>query len=199
MSKIVVDLTNFKDRMGQRVAPGRHRVQVEDVEQRKARTGNQMIEVWFRVMGGKDDGATIIDRFVLSDNALFRVVGFMQALGIPTPKKRLSVDINKWVGRTLDIDVDDGEPYNGTVRSEVKGYLKVAKAETAADDDELDFDTEDDSEDGSDDSDDVSEDADTDSEEEKPKKAKKAKKAEPETDSGDGDDGDDFDLDDLEV
>lgn len=129
---ITVDLTNYKDRVGNRIAPGTYRVIVEDVEQDTARSGNTMINMWFRVQGGDFDGATVVDRLVLTEKSLFRVVGFMQAIGMPTPKKRLSVDINKFVNQVLEIQVEDGDPYNGRVKSEVRGYARVKKSEKAA-------------------------------------------------------------------
>jgi len=129
--EMVIDLTNYKDRVGTRVLPGRYRVQVEDAEPTESANKNPMINLWFRVMGGEFDGATITDRLVLTEKSLFRVVGFMQAIGFPTPRRKLKLNVRQFVGRTLDVEVDDGEPYNGRVRSEVRGYLKIAKAEQA--------------------------------------------------------------------
>lgn len=126
----VLDLTNYKDRVGQRVSPGRYRVIVEDAEMDKSKAGNQMINLWLRVVGGEFEGATIIDRLTISEKSLFRVVGFMQAIGLPTPKKRLSLNLAVFTGKLLDIDVEDGEPYNGRVKSEVRGYLRIQGAAT---------------------------------------------------------------------
>ena len=128
---INIDLSNYKDRVGSRVLPGRYRVFVEDVEQDKSAAGNTMINLWLRVQGGEFDGATIVDRLVLTEKSLFRVVGFMQAIGMPTPKKRLRVSVRAFAGKVLDVDVDDGDPYNGRVKSEVRGYLKIAGGEQA--------------------------------------------------------------------
>ena len=126
--ELIVDLSNYKDRVGSRVAPDRYRVQVEDVEATKSQAGNPMVNVWFRIIGGEFDGQTIVDRLTLSEKALFRVVGFMQAIGLPTPKKRLKLNIRQFVGKVLDIDVEDGEPYNGRIRSEVRAYIRAAGA-----------------------------------------------------------------------
>lgn len=142
---LTIDLSNYKDRVGQRVTPGRYRVVVDDVEQDTARSGNTMINLWLRVVDGDSDfvGATIIDRLVLTENSLFRVVGFMQAIGLPTPKKRLKVNIRSFIGKVLDVELDDGEPYNGRVKSEVRGYLRpegVTQAEESDDLSDLDTD-----------------------------------------------------------
>lgn len=130
--QLVVDLSNYKDRVGSRVAPGRYRVQVEDVEASKSNAGNPMVNVWYRIIGTEFDGQTIVDRLTITEKSLFRVVGFMQAIGLPTPKKRLNLNIRAFVGKKLDIDVEDGEPYNGRVKSEVRGYIRVAGANQAA-------------------------------------------------------------------
>lgn len=129
---LIIDLSNYKDRVGSRVAPGRYRVQVEDAEQDKSAAGNTMINLWLRVSdGGPEDGQTIVDRLVLTEKSLFRVVGFMQAIGLPTPKKRLKLNVRQFIGKVLVVDVEDGDPYNGRVKSEVRGYLRVAKSEQA--------------------------------------------------------------------
>lgn len=144
--ELIVDLTNYKDRVGNRVVPGRYTVVVEDAESDTAKSGNPMVNLWLRVQGGEFDGATIVDRLVITDKSLFRVVGFLQAIGVPTPKKRFKMNIRGFIGRTLDIDVEDGEPYNGRVKSEVRGYMRAvgggAATEQAADLDDLATETE---------------------------------------------------------
>jgi len=123
--ELIVDLTNYKDRVGNRVNPGRYTVVVEDAEMDKSKANNDMVNLWLRVVGGDYDGATIVDRLTLTEKALFRIVGFMQAIGLPTPRKRFKINVRTFVGKTLDVDVDDGEPYNGRVKSEVRGYMRI--------------------------------------------------------------------------
>lgn len=185
---IVIDLTKYKDRSGSRVPEGRYRVQVEDIEVSKSKTNKEMITLWLRITGGDYDGYTVIDRLTITEKALFRVVNFMQALNMPTPKKRVKIIPQKWVGRTLEIDVADGEPYNGNVKSEVKGYLRLPKGQD-----------EDTSDDLGDDEDDTEEDVEeTPTEESKPK----SKKGMPSLDDEDqsiGDDSGDEEDDDTDV
>lgn len=123
----VVDLTNYKERVGARVEPGRYRVIVDDTEMDQSKAGNQMINVWFRILDGEFEGKTITDRLTLTEKALFRVVGFMSAIGLPTPKKRLQLNLRKFNGQILEIEVRDGEPYNGRVKSEVADYYRASK------------------------------------------------------------------------
>lgn len=129
---MVVDLTNYKDRVGSRVPPGRYRVVVDDVEPDRSSAGNPMINLWLRIQGGEFDGQTLVDRLTITEKSLFRVVGFMQAIGLPTPKKKLQIQPRKFVGQKLDVDVDDGEPYNGRIKSEVRGYVRIPKSQQAS-------------------------------------------------------------------
>lgn len=130
--QLVVDLTNYKDRVGSRVMPGTYTVAVEDAEMDTSKAGNPMCNLWLRVVGGDYDGATIMDRLTVTDKSLFRVVGFMQAIGLPTPKKRLILNLSQFIGKSLLITVDDGDPYNGVVKSEVRGYQRRDKSAAAA-------------------------------------------------------------------
>lgn len=130
---VVIDLSNYKDRVGSRVTPNRYRVRVEDVESDKSSNGNPMINLWLRIEGGEFDGQTLVDRLTITEKSLFRVVGFMSAIGLPTPKKRIQIDPRKFLGSVLDVDVDDGEPYNGRVKSEVRGYVRVPRKASAED------------------------------------------------------------------
>ena len=135
--EIIIDLSNYKDTSSARVPEGRYRVVVDDVETDTAKTGNTVIKVWLRILGGTQDGEVIIDRLTLTDKAMFRVVGFMQGIGIPTPKKRLALDLRSFLHRQVDVDVEDDEPYNGRIKSKITRYIRVAqpKAEEAAEGD----------------------------------------------------------------
>lgn len=135
--KTVIDLSNYKDSGNVRIPEGRYRAIVDDVDLDKSRAGNTMIKVWMRVLGGEHDGAAILDRLTLTDKAMFRVVGFMQGIGIKTPKKKLQINLGTFLNRQVDIEVVDGEPYNGRIRSEIAQYIRVAqpKAEESSEDD----------------------------------------------------------------
>ena len=123
--ELIIDLSNYRDRVGQRVTPGTYRVLVEDTEFSKSNAGNDMIILYLRVVGGEHDGATLVDRLTQTEGALFRTVNFMQAIGLPTPRKRLKINRAKFKGASLDVEVDDGEPYRGTIKSEVRSYMKA--------------------------------------------------------------------------
>jgi hypothetical protein len=130
--EFVLDLTNYKDRVGSRVTPGRYTVFVEDAEMDTTQSGKPMINVWLVIKGGEFEGSTIIDRLLPAhEKALFRLVGFMQALGMPTPKKSMKLNVRAFHGKTLVVDIEDGEPYNGRVKSEIRGYYRAEQTKGA--------------------------------------------------------------------
>ena len=128
MAGIIIDLTNFKDRTSARVPEGEYLVNVEDLEMGQTKKGDPMLTVYLKIVGGDQDGLNLVDRLTLSERAMFRVVGFLQGLGIKTPKKRIQVDPARIIGKKVRVEVADGEPYNGQVRSEIRSYIRVAKA-----------------------------------------------------------------------
>lgn len=184
MAGIVIDLSNYKDRTSARVPEGDYLVNVEDIEMGETRKGDPMMTVYLKIIGGDQDGLSLVDRLTLSERAMFRVVGFLQGFGIKTPRKRIQVDPSRIIGRKVRVEVADGEPYNGQIRSEVKSYLRIAKR--AAEEDS--------------DIDDVAEESEVDELEEKPKATRKAKEPiEDETPESQTSDDGELDLDDIEV
>lgn len=135
---VLIDLTNYKDRRGSRVPEDRYAVKIIDAELATASTGNQMINVIFEIIEGEFKGQTLTDRYVQTEKGIFRTVGLLQGIGMPTPRKRLNLKMATLLNKTLYVDVSDGEPYNGVVRSEVRGWGKIpagAVSDGDADDD----------------------------------------------------------------
>jgi hypothetical protein len=139
--QFVVDLTNYRDKSGSRVKPGHYTVVVYDAENDQTRDGKPMINLYLRIVGGEFDGVTLIDRLLPAhEKALFRVVMFLQALGLPTPNKRLQLNLRQFINRTVEVDLDDGDPWNGVVRSEVRQYSRPAAAAKSDAQGEMDLD-----------------------------------------------------------
>ena len=133
---LTFDFTNYKDTSTARVAPGTYHAEVSDFEEATSKAGNAMFIVYLEITSGPHAGQQIIDRLPQTERAMFRSAAFLQALGVKIAKKRISLNPRSLVGRPVDIVVEDGEPYNGRVKSEVREYLratKPAKAEPEAD------------------------------------------------------------------
>ena len=133
---LTFDFTNYKDTSTAHVAPGTYHAEVSDFEETTSRAGNAMFVVYLEIIEGPHAGQQIIDRLPQTEKAMFRSAAFLQALGVKIAKKKIALNPRSLIGRPVDIVVEDGEPYNGRVRSEVREYLratKPAKAEPETD------------------------------------------------------------------
>lgn len=133
---LTFDFTNYKDTSTAHVAPGTYRAEVSDFEETTSKAGNAMFVVYLEITEGAHAGQQIIDRLPQTERAMFRSAAFLQALGVKIAKKKIALNPKSLIGRPVDIVVEDGDPYNGRVRSEVREYLratKPAKAEPADD------------------------------------------------------------------
>lgn len=121
------DFTNYKDTSTAHVAPGTYHAEVSDFEETTSKAGNAMFVVYLEIIGGPHAGQQIIDRLPQTEKAMFRSAAFLQALGVKIAKKKIALNPKSLIGRPVDIVVEDGEPYNGRVKSEVREYLRATK------------------------------------------------------------------------
>lgn len=142
---LTFDFTNYKDTSTAHVAPGTYHAEVTDFEETTSKAGNAMFVVYLEIIEGPHAGQQIIDRLPQTEKAMFRSAAFLQALGVKIAKKKIALNPKSLIGRPVDIVVEDGEPYNGRVRSEVREYLRATKpaeskpaaADPMADEDEI--------------------------------------------------------------
>lgn len=131
------DFTNYRETGSAQVPAGTYRARVNDFEETESKAGNAMFVVYLEIIDGPYTGKQIIDRLPQTEKAMFRSAAFLQALGVKIAKKRIALNPKSLIGRPVDILVEDGEPFNGRVKSEVREYLRAtkptAKAEQAAD------------------------------------------------------------------
>lgn len=126
MNMLNINLSDYRERFSPQLPPGRYSVIVDHFEQGVAKSsGNTKITLWLRITEGPHRDAVLVDNLTITAAALFRVVAFMQAIGLPTPRQNLQVNLKTWLNKRLQVDVEDGEPYKGRVKSEVRGYLRL--------------------------------------------------------------------------
>ena len=143
---LTFDFTNYKDTSTAHVAPGTYHAEVSDFEETTSKaSGNPMFVIYLEITEGPHSGKQIIDRLPQTERAMFRSAAFLQALGVKIAKKKIALNPKSLIGRPVDIVVEDGEPYNGRVKSEVREYLRATKPVKAepeedplADEDEID-------------------------------------------------------------
>lgn len=124
---LTFDFTNYKDTSTAHVPAGTYRAEVSDFEETTSKAGNTMFVIYLEITDGPHSGQQIIDRLPQTERAMFRSAAFLQALGVKIAKKKIALNPRSLIGRPVDIVVEDGEPYNGRVKSEVREYLRATK------------------------------------------------------------------------
>lgn len=124
---LTFDFTNYKDTSTAHVPAGTYRAEVAKFEETTSKAGNMMFVVYLEITEGPHAGQQIIDRLPQTERAMFRSAAFLQALGVKIAKKKIALNPKSLIGRPVDILVEDGEPYNGRVKSEVREYLRATK------------------------------------------------------------------------
>ena len=124
---LTFDFTNYKDTSTAHVAPGTYHAEVSDFEEATSKAGNVMFVIYLEITEGAHAGQQIIDRLPQTEKAMFRSAALLQALGVKIAKKKLALNPRSLIGRPVDIVVEDGEPYNGRVKAEVREYLRATK------------------------------------------------------------------------
>ena len=176
--KVKVDFSGVES--FQRPSEGEHVAKIVSAELKQSQGGNDMIVVAFEVTKGQDKGSRVFENYPLVENALWKLKGMLQAIGMKCDGK-VQLDLDKLIGKVCIISVAD-EEYDGRIRSRLQECRKLA---AVADEDEDDEDIEEDDEE----------------EEEQPKKkapAKAEKKKAPMNPPEDDEDEDDDDWDDEE-
>ena len=134
-------------------------------------SGDDCLKARFEVIKGSAEGCAVFETFSLTEKALWKLKGFLEAIGMKANGK-LSLDLDKLEGKVCIIDVIHDE-YNGQKRAKIASYLKP----------------EDDEEDEEEDEDEEEEEAPRKSAKKAP--AKPAKKSKPVEDDDDDEDEDD--------
>lgn len=124
---LTFDFTNYKDTSTAHVPAGTYHAEVADFEEALSKADNVMFVVYLRITEGPYAGQQIIDRLPQTKKAMFRSAAFLQAIGVNIAKKKISLNPKALIDRPVDIVVEDGEPYNGRVKSEVREYLRATK------------------------------------------------------------------------
>ena len=124
---LTFDFTTYKDTSTAHVPAGTYHAEVADFEETVSKADNVMFVVYLRITEGPYAGQQIIDRLPQTERAMFRSAAFLQALGVKIAKKKIALNPKSLIDRPVDIVVEDGEPYNGRVKSEVREYLRATK------------------------------------------------------------------------
>ena len=85
-------------------------------------SGDDCLKARFEVIKGSAEGCAVFETFSLTEKALWKLKGFLEAIGMKANGK-LSLDLDKLEGKVCIIDVIHDE-YNGKKRAKIASYLK---------------------------------------------------------------------------
>ena len=97
-------------------------------------SGDDCLKARFEVIKGSAEGCAVFETFSLTEKALWKLKGFLEAIGMKANGK-LSLDLDKLEGKVCIIDVIHDE-YNGQKRAKIASYLKPEDDEEDEEDDE---------------------------------------------------------------
>ena len=108
-----------------RVEEGDYVFKVQSIEETRARSGNKMLVVIFKGVGGRVNNQQLRDRFVLVPTSLFRLRQVLEAAGQEVPKKGVTINHKELIGAEVGITLRDGDEYEGKIRSEAGDYMSA--------------------------------------------------------------------------
>jgi hypothetical protein len=117
-----------------------HRYKKEDgVEQKDRPYLNWKLQI---VSPEEFKGKTIYFTTSLVPESLWNLRGMLEDVGLKVPNSAVAIPLPKLIGKELGVTLADGEPYNGSIKSEVKATfnkndLGTATSEVDTDEDEI--------------------------------------------------------------
>jgi len=159
----IVDFTGVQSGGGRpRIPEGDHLAKVASVKQETSSKGNEMLVWRFEVSNGRGRGKVLQTYTSLNTEALWKLRGLLEALGVAVPDGRAQLRLKNYIGKEIGITVID-EEYNNRIYSNITDFIS---ADSLTDED-VDDEEEDEEE----------EEEDEEEEATPPPKAKKSKKA----------------------
>ena len=97
-------------------------------------SGDDCLKARFEVIKGSAEGCAVFETFSLTEKALWKLKGFLEAIGMKANGK-LSLDLDKLEGKVCIIDVIHDE-YNGQKRAKIASYMKPVEDEEEEDEED---------------------------------------------------------------
>jgi len=129
--KVKIDFTGVESFV--KAEEGQHVAKLIEIAEKVSSGGNDMLEAKFEITKGNSTGAIVYENFVLAQKSLFKLKGYLEAIGKKADGK-LQIDIDNLIGATCIIEVVH-EEYNGSMKAKVNGYKKLAVQEEPDEDD----------------------------------------------------------------
>jgi len=125
MSKIKVDFSELEERSTE-ILPGKYRARIEEITKEEGQKAPYL--KWkLKIVSGEAKGLHINHITSLAPNALFNLRDTLIALDIKVPKSAVTIDSNKFIGKTIGIEVAM-RPYEGKEYPNVKKVFSITSS-----------------------------------------------------------------------
>lgn len=110
---INLDFSNVTGGNYEPMPAGDYVLEIEDIEERVSKAGNEMLNITFNVAEGEYEGRKIFEFYVLTENALWKLKNLLVALGIDT-EGQVDVSVDDLVGEMLigNVVIQEQEGYD---------------------------------------------------------------------------------------
>lgn len=128
-------ITEAKENGGgfKEVPEGTYEVEVEKIELKQTRKGDDMVSIWFTILDGEFKGSKLFKNQVIKENwQLGQAFDFIFALGTgiePTKKIKNNDDFQDYLDEVLDEINDQGLEYEVKYTINNKGFSDIQVAE----------------------------------------------------------------------
>lgn len=113
---------------GRSIPDGTYVFEVEEITLEKSEEGNDYLKWVFKGIEGKAKGSKLWDNTSLQPQALWRLKGLLEALGVEVPDDEMDLELDEYVGMTTAIDVAN-EKYQGKDKPRAVGFHAAEDAE----------------------------------------------------------------------
>lgn len=131
-TKVTVDFTNVKDGgnfNSKRLPAGDYAATITKVDKGQSKNGNDQLV--FSIQPTDHRSAVYPYYCGLVENQLWKLRNLLLAAGVKVPKKKTSIDVDRLVGVTIGIALEDDE-YEGKERSTIESIFAASEVEGAS-------------------------------------------------------------------
>ncbi|OXE37536.1 MAG: hypothetical protein CGW95_01070 [Phenylobacterium zucineum] len=110
-------------------------VEIVKVNKGESSSGNDQLEMDFKVLDGKHKDKQFRQWFSLVDQALWKLAGVLRSAGVDIPEEVVDLDLDDIEGRKLQVTIEHRE-YNGDVKADIRDSASLEEVEEGDDDED---------------------------------------------------------------
>ena len=122
-SDITVDFTGVEGGGGGRILPeGEHTLEVAEIKEKMSRDDNPYLAWKWKVPSGDYKGTMVYDNTSLQPQALWRLKGLLEALGVDVDNGKQGINFGELTGKTCKVEIAR-EEYQGKTKHRISAFI----------------------------------------------------------------------------